>query len=80
MRIIYTQPFWATCPNNGRTVNYTLTIESRRMIMVEDIQKAVSEVSGYHEQIARALRKRFKGTTQTLEAHHHGTNVKTFCQ
>lgn len=79
MRIIYTQPFWAICPNNGRTVNYTLTIISRRMIMVEDIQKAVAEVSGYHEQIARALQKRFKGTAQTLEAHHHGTNVKTFC-
>lgn len=77
---IYTQHFWATCPENGRSVDYTLVIESPAMIMVEEIQKAVAEVKGYHEQIADELVKRFGGTRQTLEAYHHGTHVKTIRQ
>lgn len=74
---IYTQGFWATCPENGRTVNYVLTIESTRTIMVEDIQEAVADIEGLHEEIADILAKRFRKTRQTLEAHHHGTHVKT---
>jgi hypothetical protein len=74
---IYTQHFWATCPENGRSVDYTLVIESPAMIMVEEIQKAAAEMKGYHEQIANELMLRFKDTQQTLEAHHHGTHIKT---
>jgi hypothetical protein len=73
---IYTQRFRATCPNNGRSVDYMLTVESPRMIMVEDIQAAVSELKGYHEDFADVLWERFGGR-QTLTAHHHGTDVET---
>lgn len=73
---IYTQHFRATCPNNGRTVDYVLTIESARTIMVEDIQAAVNAVEGYHEDMADKLFARFGGR-QRLVAHHHGTDVET---
>ena len=73
---IYTQRFRATCPNNGRSVDYLLTIESARTLMVEDIQSAVSNLKGYHEEFADNLFRAFGGT-QTLDAHHHGTDIRT---
>lgn len=73
---IYTQHFRATCPKNGRSVDYVLTIESPRMIMVEDIQSAVADLNGYHEDFADRLLLAFGGQ-QTLCAHHHGTDVQT---
>lgn len=72
----YTQHFRATCPNNGRSVDYVLVIESPRMIMVEEIQKAVGALKGYHEDFADKLLAKFGGR-QTLTAHHHGTDVQT---
>lgn len=73
---IYTQRFRATCPANSRSVDYTLTIESPRMIMVEELQGAVAEIEGYHEEIADQLLRLFGGK-QILIAHHHGTDVET---
>lgn len=73
---VYTQYFWATCPNNGRSVDYALTIETSRTIMVEDIQSAVANLEGYHEAFADKLFQQFGGR-QTLVAHHHGTDVET---
>jgi hypothetical protein len=73
---IYTQPFRAKCPANGRAVDYVLTIESPRMILVEEIQEHVAKLEGYHEDFADALWERFGGR-QTLTAHHHGTDVET---
>jgi len=73
---IYTQRFRAICPANGRSVDYVLTIESARMIMVEDIQKATGSLTGYHEDFADALFREFGGR-QRLVAHHHGTDVET---
>jgi hypothetical protein len=73
---IYTQRFRATCPKNGRAVDYVLTIESPRTIMVEDIQAAVSDLRGYHEEFADMLWQNFGGK-QTLVAHHHGTDIET---
>lgn len=73
---IYTQCFRARCPTNGRSVDYVLTIESPRMIMVEELQGAVSEIEGYHEEIADQLLRLFGGR-QRLVAHHHGTDVET---
>lgn len=73
---IYTQRFRATCPNNGCTVDYTLVIESPRMIMVEDIQAATHALEGYQEEFADGLLAKFGGR-QTLFAHHHGTDIQT---
>ena len=73
---IYTQAFRATCPNNGRSVDYLLRIEAPRMIIVEDIQAAVADLKGYHESFADELWQKFGGR-QTLTAHHHGTDVAT---
>jgi len=47
---IYRQPFRAICPKNARSVDYLLTIESPRLIMVEEIQEAVADLKGYHEE------------------------------
>lgn len=73
---IYIQRFRATCPANGRTVDYALTIETSRTIMVEEIQAAVADLKGYHEDFAADLFRIFGGK-QTLSAHHHGTDVTT---
>lgn len=73
---IYTQRFRATCPNNGCTVDYVLTIESTRLIMVEDIQAAVAGLEGFHEDFADKLLAKFGGR-QELCAHHHGTDIRT---
>jgi len=73
---IYTQRFRATCPKNNCTVDYVLTIESPRMIMVEDIQAAVSNLEGFQEDFADSLLSQFGGR-QTLSAHHHGTDIQT---
>lgn len=73
---IYTQRFWATCPANGNSVDYLLTIETERMIMVEDIQAAAMNLKGYHEEFADKFLKEFGGQ-QTLVAYHHGTTIKT---
>lgn len=73
---IYTQPFRALCPVNERNVDYLLTIESPRMIMVEEIQAAVSKLVGFHEEFADKLYAQFGGK-QTIVAHHHGTDVET---
>lgn len=72
----YTQHFRATCPRNNCTVDYRLTIESTRTIMVEDIQEAVGKLEGFHEDHADKLLALFGGR-QTLVAHHHGTDIET---
>jgi len=73
---IYTQRFRATCPTTRRTVDYVLTIESSRMIMIEEIQTTVAKLKGYHEELADKLFALFGGR-QTLTAHHHGTDIQT---
>lgn len=73
---IYTQRFRAKCPQTERSVDYVLTIESPRMIMVEEIQHIVGDIHGYHEELADQLLKCFGGR-QRLVAHHHGTDVET---
>jgi hypothetical protein len=74
---IYTHRFTAKCPNNSRVVTYTLTIESHETIMVESLQAEIIRLQvGYHEQIADQLFACFGGR-QTIQAHHHGTDIKT---
>jgi hypothetical protein len=73
---IYRQKFTAVCPNNERVVDYLLTIRSRKVIMVEEIQTAVCDLRGYHEEFADKLFARFGGQ-QVISAHHHGTDIET---
>lgn len=74
---IYIQRFFSVCPRTKARVEYKLTIETFDTIFVEDIQEFVAEIgSDYHEAIADALHEKF-GANQTLEAHHHGTDIRT---
>lgn len=73
---IYRHRFVAQCPNNDRMVDYSLTIRSNRMIMVEDIQGATTGLTGFHEAFADMLFAKFGGS-QIIVAHHHGTDVET---
>lgn len=75
---IYTQRFFSICPKTKARVEYKLTIETHEVVMIEDIQEAVAEYESgdYHETIADELHEKFGGT-QTLEAHHHGTDIRT---
>jgi len=74
----YTTTFKAKCPNaiDGE-VEYTLTIESQKMIYVEDINKATIIMSpGFHENIADYLYGQLGGR-QTITACHQGVKITT---
>lgn len=75
---IYRRQFIAACPNNSESIIYNLAIESGdRMIPVEHIVTATSLIkTGFHEQIADELHRRFGGR-QVLRAHHHGVDIET---
>lgn len=73
----YSTKFFANCPNNGIRIEYSLRIETRDQIMVEDILSALDAIGeGFHEEIADDLLKRFGGV-QKLVADHHGVTVET---
>ena len=73
----YTTEFFANCPNGGRRIKYRLRIETRDMLMAEDILSACDATDeGFHEGIADAMLKRFGGV-QTLVAEHHGVTIET---
>jgi hypothetical protein len=73
----YTTEFFATCPNNGVRIKYTLRIETHEIILVERIITVVSSISdGFHEDIADVLLHRIGGV-QTLTAEHHGVTIET---
>ena len=74
---IYTTEFFATCPNNGVRIKYTLRIETTAVIVVEHILAATeSFTDDFHEHIADALHGRFGGK-QTLVADHHSVTIET---
>lgn len=73
---IYRHRFPAKCPGNGRMVEYAITIQTSRMILVEDIVKACKARAAYHEDIAETLYNQFGGF-QIMTAHHHGVDIET---
>lgn len=74
---IYRHKFVCHCPNNSQSIVYELTIESLKMIQVELITDAAAKFkSAFHENLADELYGIFGGR-QTIEAHHHGVDVKT---
>ena len=74
---IYTYTFVATCPANGEAIVYKMEIQSDQKILVEHIKTAAALIRhGYHEDIANTLFAQFGGI-QTIEATHHGVDIKT---
>ena len=75
---IYRCQFIAECPNNGKPIVYTLTIETDKTVMVELITAACAMIKvGYHEDIADGLHKALGGH-QLITAHHHGVDIETY--
>ena len=74
----YKVRFNVRCPNQEHGfIGYTLTIESDKMIMVEDIKKHTKfDEAGYHENIADYLFAELGGR-QTITAVHHGVEIVT---
>jgi hypothetical protein len=76
----YSIQFASRCPTNGVRINYTLRIETREVIPVEQIVAAVEAVESgegaYHEEIADHLAAQFPGA-HLLSAMHHGVLIET---
>lgn len=72
---VYTTTFYATCPVNGKWIEYRLRIEHSQMIRVEELIDSLPR-DGFHEDIADNLFARFGGV-QTLTAEHHGVHIAT---
>lgn len=74
---VYTTRFFSICPNNGGRIEYEVSIESEKVIQVEDIIDAVMLFDrGFHEEIADQLFREFGGR-QTLTADHHGVTIRS---
>lgn len=73
----YKIKFEAICPVNNDVIEYSLTIESARMIEVERIKEAVNDLRrGFHEQFANTLHEKFGGK-QFMTAVHGGVTIET---
>lgn len=74
---VYTTRFFSTCPNNGARIEYEVSIETDKVIQVEDIIDAVTLFNrSFHEEIADQLFREFGGR-QTLTADHHGVTIRS---
>lgn len=74
---IYRINFQNVCPNNGKTINYHLTITTTATVMVERIIEAcAAREPAYHEDLADELHETIGGK-QTLVAYHHGVWIET---
>lgn len=73
----YKIKFHATCPVNGDAIEYSLTIESSKMIPAESIKEAVDQcANGFHEAFADELHAKFGGR-QFISAIHGGVLIET---
>jgi hypothetical protein len=73
----YKIKFNAICPVNGDAIEYSLTIESSKMIPAESIKEAVDEcTNGFHEAFADELHSKFGGK-QFISAVHGGVLIET---
>lgn len=74
---IYTTRFSALCPVNGQGIDYTLTVQTGEVLMVEEIREVLDGIKeGLHEHIADQLCAKFGGS-QRLKAMHHGVEIET---
>jgi len=73
----YKVKFNAVCPVNGDSIEYSMMIESSKMIEAERIMEVVSGFkSGFHEVFADALHKKFGGK-HFMTAIHSGVLIET---
>lgn len=73
----YKVKFHATCPVNGDAIEYSLTIESFKMIEVESIMHFLSGCKqGFHEDFADKLHQKFGGK-QIMTAVHGAVCIET---
>ena len=73
----YKTRFFSTCPTNGVRIEYEVSIETDKVIQVEDIIDAVTLFNrSFHEEIADQLFREFGGR-QTLMADHHGVTIRS---
>lgn len=72
----YRHAFLRTCPSNGRSIRYSLLVETTDTVMVEDLVSACAGEAIYHEALADELHGRFGGR-QIMRAHHHGVWIET---
>jgi hypothetical protein len=74
---IYGYTFSVQCPNNSKSIEYTLLIKASEMIMAESIVAACSfDKPMYQEQVADELRRMLPGE-QSISAEHCGVEVIT---
>lgn len=74
---IYRHQFVSQCPNNDKSIIYSLEMETDAVIPVEHIVTACAlQKRAFHEVIADSLHKRFAGR-HILKAHHHGVDIET---
>lgn len=73
----YEYTFHSLCPNDGDMIEYKLSIQTPKTIMVEDIIDACEfHHAGYQEEIADDLSD-VLGGFQVLQAAHQGVRITT---
>ena len=74
---IYGYTFSVQCPNDSKTIEYTILIKHDEMIMAETIVAACAfDKPMYQEQVADELRRILPGE-QSISADHCGVEVIT---
>ncbi len=79
MKIIHELTFSRTCPVNDSKDNYTLTVETDRLVKVEDILAAVTALpeKEFQEELTEQLARSLDGCRIEIVGYHSG--VKTTC-
>ena len=72
----YYYKFSVKCPNDNKSVVYSLKIEHKEIIMVESIIAICNLPASYQEPIADIIRNKLPGK-QTITAVHSGVTIIT---
>lgn len=73
----YTINFVCKCPKNNKPILYFLEIETKEMIMVEELIEFCNKFeSAFHEEMADDFSIKFGGK-QKMVANHHGVTIQT---
>lgn len=76
---IYTSKFVARCPENGDAIDYSMTIATQSIVMVEKIELAINELTAqpaHHEFLADRFWRLFGGR-QVMVATHGRVSIQT---
>lgn len=73
----YDHQFAATCPTDGATIIYHLTLKTEAVVLAEDIAAACRfSAPVYHEALADQLLEKLGGR-QKVRAMHQGVHITT---